>query len=275
MLTAMAVAAHPIATSEPSTHTSDSDLQLAQVNRVEQICVDAVRTSGYRVNSILATNTFSGGAEVLMTVQDRGEPIVVGCDYSDNTSRIELYQVENRSSRYEDDNNGRYGGQYGDEYNDRYNSRYDRQYDEQYNGSYDDRYDRPYPYSGRYEDRYENRYETRYETRYEDIYEDMYDDRSNNGYGEDDRYNNRQERGSNSVGVRNGRDAEYIAREAVGDQLGIGDPYSDIVRIDDVHRQANRQSNNRDWIVEGRVNGAPFVVKIRSSDAYILDFELR
>lgn len=246
MLTVMAVAANPMAASELSAEASEPRLQIAQINQVEQICVEAVRTSGYRVNSILATNTFSGGAEVIMAVHDRGEPFVVGCDYSDNTSRIELYQLENRSSRSDDYNNqyggGRYGDQYGEEFDDRYNSRYDSRYDNQYEDPDEDSY---------------------------------YYDRDSNWYEDDDRYNDQQGRYDDSSVVRNGSDAEYIAREVVGDQLGIRDPYSDVVRIDEVHRQANRQSSNRDWIVEGRANGAPFVVKIRSSDAYILDFELR
>lgn len=228
MLTVLVAAANPSpAVPNPSIDASHIGLNIAQANRVEQICVEAVRSSGYRVNNILSTNTFSGGAEVIMEVRDRGESLVVGCDYSDNTSRIELYQLEDNS----------YG--YGNSRSD-----YDDQHGERYNGRYDDRYD------------------SRYDDRYNDQYDDWYGD------NDDDRYNDRQSRFDD--GVRNEGDAEYIAREVIGDQLGIRDPYSDVVRIDDVHRQ----SSERDWIVEGRVNGAPFMVKIRSSDASILDFEL-
>ncbi|GAB4378761.1 MAG: hypothetical protein Kow00121_31330 [Elainellaceae cyanobacterium] len=96
--------------------------------------------------------------------------------------------------------------------------------------------------------------------------------------GDDDGYNNYpnndsddwQNRFYDSNGVRDDDDAEDIARAVVGDQLGIDDPYSDIVRIDDV----SRESRDRNWLVEGRVNGAPFLVRIRADDAYVLDFEL-
>jgi hypothetical protein len=68
--------------------------------------------------------------------------------------------------------------------------------------------------------------------------------------------------------VRDRQDAERIARDAVGDQLGIDDPNSDIVEINDVQR------NNQNWVVEGAANGAPFRVRIRSSDGSIDDFQL-
>ncbi|WP_088891839.1 hypothetical protein [Leptolyngbya ohadii] len=75
---------------------------------------------------------------------------------------------------------------------------------------------------------------------------------------------------SDGSSVRNQNEAEEIARAVVGQQLGIRDPYSDVVRIDDV----DRTDSNRAWEVKGRVNGAPFVVRIRSSDAYVLGFDL-
>lgn len=237
ILTFMVAAANPTpAIPTLSPEASNVGLQIAQANRVEQICVDAVRSSGYRVNNILSTNTFSGGAEVIMEVRDRSESFVIGCDYSDNTSRIELYQLEDNSYDYSNND-----------------------YDNRYGDRYEDRYEDPYaPYDARYEDRQNDRYGDQYDDRYDDWY----------GDSDDDRYDDR--RGRFDDGVRNEGDAEYIARGVVGDQLGIRDPYSDVVRIDDVHRQ----SNERDWVVEGRVNGAPFMVKIRSSDASILDFEL-
>lgn len=75
---------------------------------------------------------------------------------------------------------------------------------------------------------------------------------------------------SDGSSVRNQNQAEEIARAVVGQQLGIRDPYSDVVRIDDV----DRTDSNRAWEVKGQVNGAPFVVRIRSSDAYVLGFDL-
>ena len=71
-------------------------------------------------------------------------------------------------------------------------------------------------------------------------------------------------------GVRSDRAAADIARAVVGEQLGIDDPYSNVVQIDRVRQDARYQN----WVVEGRVNGAPFVVQIRDSDAYILGFDL-
>jgi hypothetical protein len=85
-----------------------------------------------------------------------------------------------------------------------------------------------------------------------------------------DRYDNSDDRfyrsGSGSVSDR--REAENIARDAVGDQLDIDDPYSDIVEIRQV------EQNGRNWVVEGEANGAPFRVRIRSNDASVEDFQL-
>jgi hypothetical protein len=89
------------------------------------------------------------------------------------------------------------------------------------------------------------------------------DDRFGRGSNSDDRFDR-----SGSGSVSNRQEAERIARDEVGDQLGIDDPYSDIVDIQSVDR------NNRDWIVEGEANGAPFRVRIRSSDASVEDFQL-
>lgn len=227
----MALAGSPtLAAPDASPELRNTGLRIAQAGQVEQICVDAVNSSGYRVENILSTNTFSGGAEVIMEIRERGGSVVVGCDYSDNTGRIELYQLEDSGYSY---GNSRY--------EDRYDSRNDN-YDEQHDDWYGDRYDE------QRDDRYGDRYDEQYDNRYDEWQGD-----------------------SSSSSVRDEGDAEYIARGVVGDQLGIRDPYSDVVQIDDVHRE----SRQRDWIVQGSVNGAPFVVKIRSSDARVLDFELR
>jgi hypothetical protein len=89
-----------------------------------------------------------------------------------------------------------------------------------------------------------------------DRYEDDFGDNNN------DRFYRRGE----SVGDR--REAERIARDAVGDQLGIDNPDSEIVEIKEV------QQENRTWIVEGEANGAPFRVQIRRSDGSVEDFQL-
>lgn len=234
-LTLMAFAANPTpAAPEPSTaETYQAGLHVAQASRVEQICVDAVNSSGYRVDNILSTNTFSGGAEVIMEVRERNQSYVVGCDYSENTSRIELYQLEETG------------------YN-RGDNRYDSRYDNRNDDWYDDR-------DNNHNDS-DDRYDSRYDNRNDDRYDDWYDDRNNDW----------QEQSYNQSGVRSEGDAEDIARGFVGDQLGIRDPYSEVVQIDEVHRE----SRERDWVVEGSANGAPFIVRIRSSDASILDFEL-
>lgn len=165
--------------------------QVAQTSRAERVCTDAVEDEGYRVTEILETNSFSGGVEVVMEVSRRGSTRVVGCDYSDNTRAVELYEVEGYRSE-------------------------------------DDRY----------------------------------------AYGDSDESWQNQFYDPN--GVRDRSYAEDLAREVVGQQLGIDDPYSDVVRIDEVRRE----SSNRNWVVEGRANGAPFVVTIRADDAYILGFEV-
>jgi hypothetical protein len=224
-------------------------LRLAQVNRAEQVCVDAVRNEGYRVTGILSTSTFAGGAEIIMEVGDRRETFVVGCDYADNTRNVELYRLEvsgnRRGGGYDDHGNYRYS----DRYNNRRGGRYDDYYEE-YDDAYDDRED--YRYGDRSDDRYNDRYQRN------DRHSDYQDDW--------------QRRFQTSSGIRDESDAESIARAVVGDQLGIDDPYSEVVRIDLVRRESGR--SNRHWIVEGRVNGAPFVVRIRSSDAYVLGFDL-
>jgi hypothetical protein len=82
-------------------------------------------------------------------------------------------------------------------------------------------------------------------------------------YGDND---DRFYRSGDEVGDR--QEAERIARDAVGDQLGIDNPNSEIVEIKDVQRE------NRTWIVEGEANGAPFRVQIRRSDGSVQDFQL-
>jgi hypothetical protein len=99
------------------------------------------------------------------------------------------------------------------------------------------------------------------------------DDRQDNSRN-DSRYDSRDDNsgdrfyrtGSGSVSDR--REAENIARDAVGDQLDIDDPYSDIVEINQV------EQNGRNWVVEGEANGAPFRVRIRSNDSSVEDFQL-
>jgi hypothetical protein len=92
-------------------------------------------------------------------------------------------------------------------------------------------------------------------------------DDSNDRFGRNSNSDDRFYRsGSGSVSDR--REAENIARDAVGDQLDIDDPYSDIVEINQV------EQNGRNWVVEGEANGAPFRVRIRSNDASVEDFQL-
>jgi hypothetical protein len=92
------------------------------------------------------------------------------------------------------------------------------------------------------------------------------DDRGGRGDRFESDNGDRNDRGNGAVGDR--QEAESIARDEVGDQLGIDDPDSDIVEINDVQRE------NRNWIVEGEANGAPFRVQIRASDGSVQDFQL-
>jgi hypothetical protein len=230
-----------IATPRPLFPVRNLNLHIAQISRAEERCVNAVRNAGYQVNGILSTSTFSGGAEIIMEVRDRRESFVVGCDYAENTGNTDLYRLENSGYR----SNSRYDERYSDRYNDRYNDPYSDPYPDPYND----------PYSHPSDDWSNHRSQGRY------------DDRYNTSYPSNDNW---QAQFHTSAGVRDEGYAEQIARSVVGDQLGIDDPYSDIVRVDLVRRE----SRDRNWIVEGRVNGAPFVVRIRSSDAYILGFDL-
>lgn len=88
-----------------------------------------------------------------------------------------------------------------------------------------------------------------------------YDDRRS----DDSRY---YQRSSNDGSVRNEDDAENVARSALGDQLGIRNPYSNVVKIDDIRRETGS------WAVFGRANGAAFEMHIRASDATVTRLEL-
>ncbi|NJO40881.1 MAG: hypothetical protein HC769_07810 [Cyanobacteria bacterium CRU_2_1] len=96
------------------------------------------------------------------------------------------------------------------------------------------------------------------------------DDDDDDEYGYDDSDEDWRNQFYDSDGVSDRGYAEDIARELVGDQLGINDPYSDVVEIDNVSRESG--GDDRAWLVEGSANGAPFQVLIRADDAYILDF---
>ena len=185
---------------------------ISQNSRAEQTCVSAARDRGLQIVDVTAVNETSGGAEVIMEVQQRRNgSSSVGCDYSNATHNVELYRIEGNGSN---SNNGNYNN--GNSNNGNYN-----------NGSSSN--------NGNY----------------------------NNGNG--DGWRNQQ----SGNGIRNQSDAESIARQAVGDQLGIDNPNSSVVRIDDVQR-----NGDRDWVVEGRANGAPFKVRLRSDDGSVQDFQL-
>ncbi len=100
---------------------------------------------------------------------------------------------------------------------------------------------------------------------------DFRDDRSRDSFDDDFPFgsgNDRRDRFSSSGEVRDRQDAENIARDAVRDRLGIDNSDSEVVDIQNIQRE------NRTWVVEGEANGAPFVVRIRASDASIQDFDL-
>lgn len=207
--------------------------QRTETSRAERACVDAVTAEGYRVNGILEANRFSGGAEVIMEAErqrGRRERLVIGCDYADNTQAVALYRIERYSGRDND---------YRDDYRDDDYRGGDRGYDH-----CDDDYDYDYD-------------------------DDDYDYENDRDYDRRYHHSDWQGRYYDSDGIRDDDDAEDIARAVVGDQLGL-DPYSEVVRIDEI----NQESRYCNWRVEGRVNGAPFIVRIRASDGYVLGFEL-
>ena len=92
---------------------------------------------------------------------------------------------------------------------------------------------------------------------------------SNNDRNSNNSRNNDGWQNQSGNSIRNQSDAESIARQAVGDQLGIDNPNSSVVHIDDVQRNGDRE-----WIVEGKANGAPFKVRLRSDDGSVQDFQL-
>lgn len=166
----------------------DQNSLISQNSHAEQTCVSAARDRGLQVVDVTAVNETSGGAEVIMEVQQRRNgSSSVGCDYSNATHDVELYRIEDNGSSNNNRNSNNDGWQ------------------NQYSGN----------------------------------------------------------------GIRNQSDAESIARQAVGDQLGIDNPNSSVVHIDDVQRNGDRE-----WIVEGKANGAPFKVRLRSDDGSVQDFQL-
>jgi hypothetical protein len=161
---------------------------ISQNSRAEQTCVSAARDRGLQVVDVTAVNETSGGAEVIMEVQQRRNgSSSVGCDYSNATHDVELYRIEDNGRSNNDRNSNNDGWQ------------------NQYSGS----------------------------------------------------------------SIRSQSDAESAARQAVGDQLGIDNPNSSVVHIDDVQRNGDRE-----WVVEGKANGAPFKVRLRSDDGSVQDFQL-
>ena len=183
---------------------------ISQNSRAEQTCVSAARDRGLRIVDVTAVNETSGGAEVIMEVQQgRNGASSVGCDYSNATHNVELYRIEDNGSNSNNNRN-----------NDRNNNGYNNGYNNGNNG--------------------------------------------NNGYNNNDGWQNQS---GNSI--RNQSDAEAIARQTVGEQLGIDNPNSSVVRIDNVQR-----NGDRDWVVEGKANGAPFEVRLRADDGSVQDFQL-
>jgi hypothetical protein len=160
--------------------------------RAQETCLDAVQQQGLRVTDVVEQNDYAGGSEIILRGRTRNQSFTVGCDYAENTGRVQLYQLEGRDNSRDDDR--------------------------------------------------------------EDDREDDWDD---DEYG--NRYNN------DSAGDR--RSAERIARQEIERQLGV-DADSDVIEIDQT------RSSNRNWYVEGNVNGAPFEVRIRQ-DGSVEDFVLR
>lgn len=173
----------------PSLGQSIRDNRVLLANgRAEDTCIDAVEGQGLRVLDVIDRNEYEGGAEVVLQVRERRQSFTVGCDYADNTRRVQLYRLEGYEDNWEQD---------------------------------EEFYDRGFSNS-----------------------------RVNNGR------------------VNDGWQAEEIARQAIENQLGVN-ANSDVIEIN------NAREGDRRWRVDGRVNGAPFEVWIRSGDGSVEDFRLR
>ncbi|MGG6297167.1 hypothetical protein ACQ4M4_22470 [Leptolyngbya sp. AN02str] len=115
------------------------------------------------------------------------------------------------------------------------------------------------------------------------IYRDTHPNSRRNNTWENDwnyRYNDRDEyrsRSSNCYvafqthsGIRNSRDAESIAREFIGCEVGIH-PYSNIIRISNISQI--HDWGDRTWVIRGVLDRDSFSVRINSSNAQIVHYE--
>lgn len=89
---------------------------LVASRRAQETCIDAVEQQGLRVTDIVEQNDYAGGTEIILRGQNRSQSFTVGCDYADNTGRVQLYRLEGQDNNRDDD---REDDQYGNRYNDR------------------------------------------------------------------------------------------------------------------------------------------------------------
>lgn len=208
--------------------------------QAEAICIDAAESQGLRVTDVLDRNNFAGGSEIVLQVRDyrsgNRNGYRIGCDYADNTGQVQLYRLDNVADRR--DRN--------DDWFDPHERRTDRG-DHWRNDNWNDRWDQD-----------QDNWDDDWNGDRNDSWNDNWND---NRYDWDDwDYDGGR--------VSNRRDAEGIARRAIESELGV-DAGSNVIQVDQARRDDQR------WYVEGDVNGAAFVVRIRSEDGAVERFILR
>jgi len=89
------------------------DQMLIASRRAQETCVDAAQQQGLQVTDVVEKNDYSGGSEIILRGRNHNQSITVGCDYADNTGRVQLYPLEGRdNSRNDNQDDNRYGNRY-------------------------------------------------------------------------------------------------------------------------------------------------------------------
>ena len=90
------------------------DRMLIASRRAQETCVDAAQQQGLRVTDVVEQNDYAGGTEIILRGRNRNQSVTVGCDYAENTGRVQLYRLEGRDDSQGDNRDD-------DRYVDRYN----------------------------------------------------------------------------------------------------------------------------------------------------------
>lgn len=86
--------------------------------RAEDTCINAVERQGLQVVDVLDRNEYAGGSEVVLRVRERRQSFTLGCDYADNTRRVQLYQLDGYEDDWEQDDDFYDRNSYNRSYND-------------------------------------------------------------------------------------------------------------------------------------------------------------